>query len=298
MAPAEAKRQTRRRRFEMRSTLWLTAALIVAAPLSAAALTDGNGTPPQNPPAGTPPAGTPPGGTPPAGTPPADGQQAKDQAAAQYLKDLKTQLSKIADADAKAAIKKLVEIWKDKDVTDDTKKPVPDLLEHFGKDDKTLVAIDGIAALGDIGAAEGAAPVLRILDRALKAKDPSVDVYGGCLSALKRLADTKPATVKTLSDLLKNKSDDVVSKSADAIAGYKDAPGKVRRDLLEELIKATEGTSAQAKDPKNSGQVRKWNIIQTNVMAGLKALSGQQFKDVAEARQWFNQHKKDKSWDT
>lgn len=269
----------------MRSTLFLTAALIVAAPLAGAALADGGGTPPpQNPPAG-------------GATPPADAQSGKDQAAATYLKDLKGQLAKIADADAKAAIKKMVEIWKDKDVTEETKKPIPDLLEHFGKDDKTLVAIDAIPALGEIGPAEGAPPVLRILDRALKAKDPSVDVYGSCLSSLKKLADPKPTTCKALTDLLKSKYDDVVSKAADAMGGYKDAPGKVRRDLLEELIKATEGTSAQAADPKNASQVRKWNIIQTNVMAALKALSGQQFKDVAAARQWFNAHKKDKSWD-
>src|SRR5262252_9510552 len=102
MAPADGKRHTGRRRFEMRSTFWLTAALLVAAPLSAAALGDGAGTPPANPPAGTPPAGT----------PPAEGQAAKDAEAAQYLKDLKAQLSKMADADAKAAIKKLVEYWK------------------------------------------------------------------------------------------------------------------------------------------------------------------------------------------
>ena len=275
----------------MRRTFLLTAALVVAAPLSAAAL--GDGAPPANPPAGNPPSGNPP-----AGNPPADASQAKDAAAAQYLKDLKGQLAKMADADAKAAIKKLVEIWKDKDVTEETKKAVPDLLEHFGKDEKALVAIDAIDGLGEIGAAEGSPPVLRILDRSLKGKDPSVDIYGSCLRAMKKLADTKASTIKALTDLLKNKYDDVVGKAADAMAGYKDAPGKVRRDLLEELIKSTEGTAAQAKDPKNSGQVRKWNIIQTNVMAALKALSGQGFKDVAEARQWFNAHKKDKSWDT
>ena len=268
----------------MRSTLWLTAALAVALPLGSLALADGAGTPPQNPPAG--------------GTPPADAAPSKDAAAVQYLKDLKAQLSKIADNDAKVAIKKMVEMWKDKELTEDTKKPIPDLLEHFGKDDKSLVAIEAIPALAELGPAEGAQPVLRILDRALKAKDPSVDIYGSCLSALKRLADTKASTVKQLTDLLKSKYDDVVSKAADAIGGYKDAPGKVRKELLEELIKSTEGTSAQAADPKNSGQVRKWNIIQTNVMAALKALSGQQFKDVAEARKWFNAHKKDKGWDS
>jgi len=272
----------------MRSTLWLTAALTLALPIGSLALADGSGTPPQNPPAGTPPAGT----------PPADAAQSKDAAAVQYLKDLKAQLSKIADADAKAAIKKLVEMWKDKDLTEDTKKPIPDLLEHLGKDDKALVAIDAIDGLGELGPVEGAPPVLRILDRSLKAKDPSVDIYGSCLRSMKKLADTKASTIKALSDLLKSKYDDVVGKTADAISGYKDAPGKVRKELLEELIKSTEGTSAQASDPKNSGQVRKWNIIQTNVMAALKALTGQQFKDVAEARKWFNAHKKDKVWDS
>lgn len=274
----------------MRRTLWLTAALVVAAPLSGAALADGAGTPPANPPAGAPPAGAPPAD--------ATQNQAKDAEATQYLKDLKTQLPKIADADAKAAIKKLVEMWKDKAISDDAKKPIPDLLEHFGKDDKALVAIDAIDGLGELGPVEGTPPVLRILDRSLKGKDPSVDIYGSCLRAMKKLADPKPTTIKALADLLKSKYDDVVGKAADAIGGYKDAPGKVRKELLEELIKSTEGTSAQAKDPKNAGQVRKWNIIQTNVMAALKALSGQQFKDVAEARGWFNQHKKDKVWDS
>src|SRR5262245_3219649 len=114
----------------MRRTLWLTAALVVAAPLCSAALADGAGTPPANPPAG---------GAPPAGNPPADATQTKDAEATQYLKDLKAQLPKIADADAKAAIKKLVEMWKSKEISDEAKKPIPDLLEHFGKDEKALV---------------------------------------------------------------------------------------------------------------------------------------------------------------
>jgi hypothetical protein len=31
-------------------------------------------------------------------------------------------------------------------------------------------------------------------------------------------------------------------------------------------------------------------------MRCLNDLSGQKFKDVQEARAWFNEHKKDKSW--
>lgn len=260
----------------------LTAALLVAAafaaPVPAFAQEGGTPTPPVQPPV-----------QPPAPT--------KDAAAAQYLKETKAAASKMADQDAKTAIKKLVEIWKDKEIAEDTKKPVPDLLEHFGRGDKTLVAIEAIDALAELGTA-GAPPALRILDKALGAKDPSVDIYGSCLRSLKKIADTKKTTISTLEDLLKHNKEDVVGKAADAISGYKDAPGKLRKDLLEEVIKGTEGTCAQAKDPKNAGQVRKWNIIQTSVMNAINALSGQKFKDVQEARKWFNEHKKDKSWDS
>lgn len=254
------------------ATLLFAGAL--AAPVAALGQDGGAPTPPAQPPAPT-----------------------KDQLAVQYLKEVKAKASKMADPDAKAAIKKLVEMWKDKELAEETKKPIPDLLEQFGREDKTLVAIDAIDALGELGAV-GAPPALRILERSLKAKEPSVDIYGSCLRALKKVADQKKGTVGSLVDLLKHNSPDVVGKAADAIGGYKEAPGKLRRELLEEVIKATEGTCSQAKDPKNSGQVRKWNIIQTSVMNAINGLSGQKFKDVQEARQWFNEHKKDKSWDT
>lgn len=262
----------------MSRSIWLSVALVLAVPLSGAALADGDG------------------GAPPK-APDAPKELTKDEAAAKYLKETGSQLSKMADQDAKAAIKKLLELWKDKELGDDTKKPIPGLLEKFGRNDKTLVAIDAIDALGELGGPAGAPSVLGILEHSLKAKDPSVDIYGSCLRALEKLADTKASTLKTLQDLLKHSKDDVVGKAAHTLAGYKEAPGKVRRDLLEELIKSTEGTCAKARDAKNANDVRKWNIIQGGVMLAANALSGQKFKDVQEARTWFNEHKKDKSWD-
>jgi hypothetical protein len=229
--------------------------------------------------------------------PPAPKVETKDQTAQAYLKELKAQMAKMADQDAKAAIKKLVEMWKDKELGDDTKKPIPGLLEQFGREEKTLVAIDAIDALGELDAAASSGPVLKILDKALSAKEPSVDIYGACLRAMKKLADTKPSTVKTLLDYMKSPKDDVVAKVAEALSGYKDAPGKVRKEILEEIIKGTEGTYAKSQDAKNSNDVRRWNIINFGVMRALNDLSGQKFADVLAARKWFNEHKKDKSWD-
>jgi hypothetical protein len=223
--------------------------------------------------------------------------ETKDQTSQAYLKDLKAQMAKMADQDAKTAIKKLVEMWKDKELSEDTKKPIPGLLEQFGREDKTLVAIDAIDGLGELDAAAASGSVLKILDKSLSAKEPSVDIYGSCLRAMKKLADQKPASVKALLDYLKSPKDDVVGKAAEAISGYKDAPGKLRKELLEEVIKSTEGVCAKSKDAKNANDVRKWNIIQSGVMRALNDLSGQKFADVQAARQWFNDHKKDKSWD-
>lgn len=231
-------------------------------------------------------------------TPPTEEAPTKDEVTAQYLKELKAKQGKQPDGDAQASIKRLVEIWKDKEVSDATKKPVPDLLEKYARDDKkVLIAVAAIDAFAEIGPDEGAKPVLGILDKALGAKEPSVDLYGTCLRALKRMADQKKSTVEELIKLLKHKEDDVAAKAADAMVGYKGAPGRIRKEMLEELIKNTEGVfSAQASTPTGP-QARRWNIIQHSVMEALKALSGQTFKDPQEARKWFNDHKKDKMWE-
>ena len=164
------------------------------------------------------------------------------------------------------------------------------------KDGKSMVASIAIEALGGLGPA-GGPPLMDLLDRALKAKEPSAETYGNCLRAIKKAADPRPATVKGLLELLKYKLDDVVAKAADAISGYKDAPGKVRREMLEEVIKQSEGVFSSSKDAKNGSAVTKWRIIQGSVLSALNALSGQQFADPSAARAWFNDHKKDKQWD-
>ena len=79
------------------------------------------------------------------------------------------------------------------------------------------------------------------------------------------------------------------------MSGYGKASGKVRKDMLEEVIKQTEGLYSAAQSTSNTTQVRKWNIIQTSAKAALRALSGQKFANPAEARTWFNDNKKNKT---
>src|SRR5262249_35865535 len=145
----------------------LASAALVAASLPALAAPDGGGTPPVNPPAATQASG-------------------KDAEAAQFLKDLKAQMPKQADQDAKTAIKKLVDIAKDKEVSDETKKSVPDLLALYAKDEKrTAIASAAIDGLGEVGGAASADALLAILDRTLKDKEPSAERYFACLKSLR-----------------------------------------------------------------------------------------------------------------
>lgn len=221
----------------------------------------------------------------------------RNDEAVKLLDEVKAKASKHDEAEAKAAIAKLVEFWKDKDVLPETKKLIPDALERYARQDRVAVSVPGIDGLAELSPEDGAKSIRSVLEREIKAKQPSVDVYGACLRGLKKLADPSKATTEFLCDLLKRKENDVIAKAADAISGYKDAPGKVRRDLLEEVLKTGESSFQAAQGGKDATATAKWNTIQGGVMAALRSLSGQNLADPVAARKWFNDHKKDpKIW--
>lgn len=229
--------------------------------------------------------------------PPEPAAPTRNDEAVKLLEDVKARATKHDEAEAKAAVAKLVEYWKDKDVLPETKKLIPDAIERYARQDRVAVSVPAIDALGELSPEEGAKSIRAVLEREIKAKQPSLDVYGACLRGLKKLADPSKGTTELLVDLLKRKESDIVSKAADAISGYKDAPGKVRRDLLEEVLKTGESAFQAAQSGKDSAATAKWSTIQNGVMAALRSLSGQNFSDPVAARKWFNDHKKDaKIW--
>lgn len=221
----------------------------------------------------------------------------RDDEAKKFVAETVAKFAKQDEADARASVTKIAELLRDKDVQADTRKSLVDLLAKYGASDRTAVATAAIDVLGDQPAESAAKPLRDLLERSLKAKAPVADVYGACLRALKKLADTSKPTLDLLTDLLKRKEYEVIAKAADAIAGYKDAPGKVRRELMEEVIKLGESAYQAAQSGKDSAANAKWRTIQGGVMSALGALSGQSFPDPLAARAWFNDHKKDaKVW--
>jgi hypothetical protein len=217
----------------------------------------------------------------------------KDEAAAAYLSEIAKEAGKQEEMPAKAAATKIVEIWNDAEVSEATKKGIPSLLEKIGftKGDMSAVAgIDGLAAIkGDAAATS----LMKILTKELKAKEPSVQIYSACFKGLGEVASEDGKVVKELVKLLKHKDYDVVGKAASALAGYAEASGKLRKELLEEVIKQSEGVYNAAQN-NDQNMKRKWNLVQNGVMSALKALSGQSFSNPADARAWYNDNKKDR----
>jgi hypothetical protein len=214
--------------------------------------------------------------------------------AAEWLKELPKQIGKQTEEDAAASVKRLVEVWGDEAVLPATKKPVPGHLERYAKtSDFMPVAVAAVDGMGELGPDEGAKSALEVLEHALKEKQPSVDLYGACFRTLKKLADPSKKTVGALVKYIKYKDYDVIAKSADAMSGYRDAPGKVRKELFEELLKISEGIYSAA---ENTEGKRKWNTIGNSVMNAFRALAqGQaQFNDPGQARSWYNDNKKSK----
>jgi hypothetical protein len=221
-----------------------------------------------------------------------------DQKAAAYLKATKAGLAKHTEAEAKSAIGELAKIYADTALSADIRKQTVELLVKYARmTSQVAVSTAAIDAFGGLSPADGAKASLDFIQVELKNKAPNVELYSAAFRALKKLADPSKGTVAELVEYLKYKDDMVVAKACDAMSGYKAAPGKVRKELFEELVKQSEGVFAGSKQADNKTALRKWNTIQPNVVAALQALSGQQLSDPAAARAWFNDNKKnDKVW--
>jgi hypothetical protein len=217
----------------------------------------------------------------------------KDETTKAYLDDVKKQVGKQEEGPARATATKLVEIWNDAEVSDGVKKPVPGYMEKIAGSKDEMAAVAGIEGLQALGGDDSAKALMKVLQKALKAKEPSVQVYSACLKALGAVASEDSKVVKELSKLLKHKDYDVVGKTAGAMAGYQERSGKLRKELLEECIKQSEGVYNAAQN-NDTNMKRKWNIIQSGIMKALNALSGQSFENPAAARSWYNDNKKNR----
>jgi hypothetical protein len=109
------------------------------------------------------------------------------------------------------------------------------------------------------------------------------------------------ANVKTIQDMLKNSEPIVVAGATDSLANYADQPEKVRRPIVEELVKCYAQFGSAASNAQQDNKLKnraKDNlaIVEASLRDSLKKMTGQEFKDYAAAQKWLNDNK-GKKWD-
>lgn len=157
------------------------------------------------------------------------------------------------------------------------------------KGDKLFIAAAAaLSEMDEMGA--------KTLTNALKNKNfkKRIEVRSAILISLGSQKDPKNA--KLLMDYLKDNEPKLVAAAADALANYREAPEKQRKEIVEELVKAyaTQHGNVQ-KNPKDQVQKDRLQAFEVNMNNALLALTGQSFEDAPKWQAWFNDNK-NKPW--
>ena len=97
-----------------------------------------------------------------------------------------------------------------------------------------------------------------------------------------------------LTDLLDYKDELVIAAAGEALAQFGGAPGKVRRDCTETLVKRLESYHNASTNYEDTNAIRIFRQVKDPMIRALTALTGQSFRDPVEWTRWWNDNKKDK----
>ena len=211
----------------------------------------------------------------------------KNEEVKAFIENYESTLSKMTDEDAIAGINKLKSWYLAKDMPDESKKAIfkcfgNKVIKVRGKESYTEAAAKALGEMGD----EEMVPLLQyIVDSAMKPKVPVFSVTRAGLMAMGKIASPRPNNVKFITDLLRGK-DEFIADAARALAGYEKAPGSLRRDLVEELLKMSSGvfSSSEAND---SNAKKRWNTWGSDVLEAIEKLTRVKKANPTEYGVWF-----------
>jgi hypothetical protein len=102
--------------------------------------------------------------------------------------------------------------------------------------------------------------------------------------------------IKTLEDFLVHSDGIVVAASAAALGVYAQEEEKVRKPVVEQLVKTYGNLSALAHSrPKEPVHRDKLNVVEKPILESLEKLTGLSYKTAPEWEKWYNNNKK-KRW--
>jgi hypothetical protein len=100
--------------------------------------------------------------------------------------------------------------------------------------------------------------------------------------------------VEDLVDLLDYHLDLVIAKAAEALAQYREAPGKARLLASEKLINYLNSYYNAQLNPDDTIARQRYRLVRRPMLEALTELTGQSFQDPLEWRRWYNKNKKNK----
>jgi hypothetical protein len=219
---------------------------------------------------------------------------ADDKEIANLIGDLNKAYEDKTDQGAVSIIDKLVIAYRsgDEKAKGEIAKAVAKAFDQRRDDDKGDELFKAAAAaMSEMGEAGS-----KTLANALKNKNfkKRIEVRGIMLVAIGDQKD--PKNTKLLIDYLKDNEPKLVAAAADALAKYREASEKLRKDLVEELVKAYATQDANVKkNPKDQVQKDRLQAYEVNMNNALLALTGQTFEDATKWQAWFNDNK-NKPW--
>lgn len=222
-------------------------------------------------------------------TPPSVTDQAEE-----FAKEFKKNFKKLSEGELIQGVDKLAEYYLNPEVEEKSRKDMLEGIQKASAARETSVVVHVMRKCGDLGE-ESLKIIAPILAREVDAKEPRPEVYEEALKSMGKIHSENKIAIKTLTDLLKHNEATVVMHAIRAIGGYGPASGATRKELFEEVLKASEGTYSASQGTDQNAK-RKWNVIGEDVKETLTKLSGVAIDTPVVARTWFNEHKK-ASWD-
>ncbi len=100
---------------------------------------------------------------------------------------------------------------------------------------------------------------------------------------------------KELVDLLDYKDEGVIAAAGNALAQFGDAPGAIRRDCVEVLVKRLESYHNRASNLEDTTSARIYGVVREPMIRALSVLTGQNLRDPLDWTKWWNNNKNDRS---
>ncbi|WP_145066695.1 HEAT repeat domain-containing protein [Engelhardtia mirabilis] len=161
---------------------------------------------------------------------------------------------------------------------------------------RDTLQIAAATALGRMGPESGPA-LIKLVDH--KALRETLRAHGAVLKSLGRVHPEKG--VKPLIEMLDHKDEELVAAASVGLAGYVEADQKVRKDIVENLLKTIiplKDALANGEDASSAYEEarERFDAISAAVRDTLQVLTGHDEREFYAWRDWWNDNKK-KDWD-